>query len=57
MKGHSKIELKDVNTGKVQTFENDNMVTNALKYFLADYCPAHNCLIDSNIRNKNIWKL
>ena len=56
MKGHSKIELTDVNTGKKEVHENDNMVTNALKYFLADYCTAHNCLIDSNIRNKNIWK-
>lgn len=56
MKGHSKIELTDVNTGAVQTFENDNMVTNALKYFLADCCQSHNCLTASNIKDKNIWK-
>ena len=36
MKGHTKIELTNVNTGDVTTVEDDNMVTNALKYFLAD---------------------
>ena len=56
MKGHSKIELTDVNTGAVQTFENDNMVTNALKYFLADYCISHNCLTDSNVKSKSAWQ-
>ena len=58
MKGHSKIELTDVNTGAVQTFENDNMVTNALKYYLAD-AGVMGCsplAIDSNIRDKELWK-
>ena len=32
-KGHCKIELTDVNTGKVETVEHDNMVTKALEYF------------------------
>lgn len=32
-KGHCKIELTDVNTGKVETIEHDNMVTKALEYF------------------------
>lgn len=30
LKGHAKIELKNVNTGKVQTIEHDNLITNAL---------------------------
>lgn len=32
-KGHCKIELTDVNTGKVEVVEHDNMVTKALEYF------------------------
>lgn len=32
-KGHCKIELTDVNTGKVEVIEHDNMVTKALEYF------------------------
>lgn len=32
IKGHTRIELKDVNTGEVQVVEDDNMVTNALTY-------------------------
>ena len=34
MKGHTKIELKDVNTGEVKVVEEDNMVTSALKRLL-----------------------
>lgn len=34
MKGHTKIELKDVNTGEVKVVEEDNMVTSALKRIL-----------------------
>lgn len=36
IKGHSIIELTDVKTGKVERYEDDNMVTNALSYFLQD---------------------
>ena len=32
IKGHTTIQLKDVNTGEITTYEDDNMVTNALKY-------------------------
>lgn len=31
LKGHTKIELTNVNTGEVETYEDDNMVTNALE--------------------------
>lgn len=31
LKGTTKIELTDVNTGAVETYENHNMVTNALR--------------------------
>ena len=31
LKGTTRIELTDVNTGEVEVFENHNMVTNALK--------------------------
>lgn len=35
MKGHAKIELTDVNTGRVKTFEHDNLITNAVKNYLS----------------------
>ena len=36
MKGHTKIELFDAKTGKLkQRYEEDNLVTNAVKYLLA----------------------
>lgn len=31
MKGHTKIELTDVNTGKVEVIEHDNMITSAIE--------------------------
>ena len=34
MKGHTKIELTNVETGEVRTFEDDNMMTNALGMFV-----------------------
>ena len=36
IKGHSIIELKDINTGKIERYEDDNMVTNALNLYLKD---------------------
>ena len=30
VKGHTAIELTDVNTGEVETYKHDNMVTNAI---------------------------
>lgn len=35
LKGHTKIELTDVNTGKKTVVEEDNLVTNAVQYLLA----------------------
>lgn len=42
LKGHVKIELKDVRTGKRETaFEGENMITNALRdIFASNYCGA-----------------
>lgn len=31
LKGTTRIELTDVNTGEVETYQNSNMVTNALR--------------------------
>lgn len=36
IKGHSKIELTNVNTGQKERYEDDNMVTNALQLYLND---------------------
>jgi hypothetical protein len=37
MKGHTRIELKDVNTGNVQVIDEDNMVTAGLQKMLQPY--------------------
>ena len=42
IKGHAVIELKDERTGKVQTIEHDNMVTNGLKYFMMPWLGKFN---------------
>lgn len=34
LKGTTRIELTDVNTGEVETYQNSNMVTNALRDIL-----------------------
>lgn len=36
IKGHSTIELTNVNTGEVERYEDDNMVTNAIQLYLND---------------------
>lgn len=35
--GHTKIELTDVDTGEVEVYEKDNMITNAISKVLEDY--------------------
>lgn len=40
-KGHTKIELRDVNTGEVKVYEDDNMFTNALGK-IVDFAAKHN---------------
>lgn len=37
LKGHSTIELTDVKTGKVERYEDDNLVTNGIKYYQRFY--------------------
>lgn len=40
IKGHTKIELTNVRTGEKKVVEDDNLVTNAIKYFLKNpLCP------------------
>lgn len=58
MKGHTKIELKDVETGKVEVFEDDNMVTNALQYFLANAGPysANGGLTEDLVTKYPLWQ-
>lgn len=41
LKGHTKIELKNVETGEVKVYEDDNMFTNALGK-MADFAAKHN---------------
>lgn len=36
IKGHSKIELRDIKTGKIEVYEDDNLVTNAMALYLQD---------------------
>lgn len=58
MKGHTKIELKDVKTGEVEVFEEDNMVTNALQYFLASAGPysANGGLTEDTVIKYPLWQ-
>ena len=58
IKGHTIIELTDVNTGKKERYEKDNMVTHALDKYFEDI-GAFNAspLYDSNVRNNLIPKL
>jgi hypothetical protein len=52
MKGHTIIELKDVNTGKIKRFDDDNMLTNALtNFFKQGGCTNPSAFNNSNIRN------
>ena len=48
LKGHTKIELTDIHTGEVETFEDDNMFTNVLETLLN--------LNEPNFNIKNISK-
>ena len=58
IKGHSIIELKNIKTGEVERYEDDNMVTNALSLFLQD-CGMLNTspLLVGNLRNDPIHNL
>ena len=37
LKGHTRIELRNIETGEVEVHEDDNMVTNALSKLLGNY--------------------
>lgn len=57
IKGHTTIQLKDVNTGEITTYEDDNMVTNALQNF---FNPIGTFGVypmnDSDLRGSRLWK-
>lgn len=58
IKGHSIIELRNVKTGEIERYEDDNMVTNALQLFLQDAGMMWNSPIKSNeVRNTPIKTL
>lgn len=48
LKGHTKIELKDVETGEVKVYEDDNMFTNAIGK-MVDFIAKHNGLNALNL--------
>lgn len=53
MKGKTKIELTDIHTGEVETYEEENMVTNALQYFFnpLGYIKAGSTMFSSDYVN------
>lgn len=51
LKGHSVIELTDVNTGEVERYEDDNIVTNGLKFYITPKLGTQKPL-----HGKDIWK-
>lgn len=56
MKGHSKIELKDIQTGDVQVFENDNLVTNALSEYLKCTGISDTTLFNATTVKNPLWQ-
>ena len=57
IKGRTIFELTDVNTGEVERYEDCNMVTNALQYYLETYGMfTNNILANDDIRGKRLWK-
>lgn len=58
MKGHTLIQLTDVNTGKIEKVEDNNMITNALNYYLASagMMDNSNSLAYAQVRNYPLWQ-
>ena len=59
IKGHARIELKNIKTGAVEVYEEDNMITNALDKFCMDFCMlgANAIVTDNSLRNNPIAEL
>lgn len=58
IKGHSVIELTDVNTGKVERYSDNNMLTNAIDYYLQDVGLVNqNPVFTSDVRNNLVNQL
>ncbi len=54
IKGHTLIDLKNIHTGEVEHWEDDNMVTNALTYFLAQGGMTNPTALNNYIRGDMI---
>lgn len=59
MKGYTKIELYNLQTGQTEEHEDHNMVTNALAAFLqaAGMLDNHGCLSSDKVRVQPLWKM
>ena len=58
IKGHSIIELTDVKTGKVERYSDNNMLTNAIDYYLQDVGLANqNPVFTTDVRNNLVNQL
>lgn len=59
LKGHTKIELTDVNTGEVECIEHDNMITTGLSAWTNNHGGARCSIlsqINSDIVRRELWK-
>lgn len=56
LKGHTTIQLTDASTGEVTTYDNDNMVTNALQHFMQPIGIWNSVLNDRTIQSAELWE-
>lgn len=56
MKGHTKIELIDVNTGECEVHHDDNMVTNAIQTFLKPFGIFDNISFIAKKSKYELWR-
>lgn len=54
IKGHTLIDLKNIHTGEIEHWEDDNMVTNALTYFMAQGGMTNPTALNNYIRGDMI---
>lgn len=59
IKGHAKVELRNIKTGEVEVYEDDNLVTNALAYYMKDIgmLGASPFVVNDTVRNDPIHQL
>lgn len=57
LKGHTKIELTDIHTGKKEVIEHDNAITTGLQSYLRELGFGRNDpFIANDVTNKELWK-